>query len=135
MTYSKIDLNPFNNSIDSLFEVMFNTTTHQGKNFPPYNIVQNKDVAEIIFPVHGRTKKDVSVTLEKHILRVQVSGVERNEKYQVIHSGLAMRGYKQSFKLNNNVNVIFANVENGLLTIRLELKTPKEDEAISIDVT
>jgi molecular chaperone IbpA len=53
---------------------------------------------------------------------------------QILHRGIATRGFKQSFNLADHVKVVSANLENGLLTIDLKREVPDALKPRRIDI-
>lgn len=94
-------------------------------NYPPYNIRSNgKDQYAVEIAVAGFDEKDLSISLENG--QLTVIGDKDNANGHYMHQGIATRSFKRTFQLAEYVEVIGAGLNNGLLTIALERKLPKE---------
>ena len=65
-----------------------------------------------------------------------VSGQKGTEQdhQEMLHRGLALRNFKQSFSLADHVKVTAANLENGLLSIELVREVPEQLKPRRIEV-
>ena len=109
--------------------------------YPPHNLqyetVENEDNCNgyiIQLPVVGRDKEYVDIQLNQNTLIVKVEALKLiDDDTQTIHSGLALRGYEKSFTIKENIEVVDASVECGLLEIRLKEKK-KEETVTKIEI-
>jgi nucleoside-diphosphate-sugar epimerase len=87
-----------------------------------------------IFNVFGEDELDVK--LDNNALIVSGSRVrEEMLNYEYLHRGLSSRDFTQTFPLAEHVEVIHAEVKNGILFIFLERKVPEEKKPKSIAIT
>jgi len=105
--------------------------------YPPYNIEQiGENGLRITLAVAGFSMNDLNVALEDNqlIVRGQLEdrggdgGGDGSENGRVyLHRGIASRQFQRSFVLAEGIEVIGANLENGLLSIELERLQPEPE--------
>ncbi len=123
-------MSPFNNPLFLGFEHFENMLERAGKNsgdsYPPYNIEQlDENHLRITIAVAGFTEKDLSITQEDNQLIICGLKPDQPEERIYLHKGIATRQFKKSFVIAENIKVISANTENGLLNIDLERLEPE----------
>ena len=128
---------------DRLFDEM-NRSFAQVKqdNYPPHNIVRISDTQYLIeMAVAGFTETEIDIETVTNNYGQNVLTVrgDRNrtteEGWQYLHRGLATRNFERSFPLNENVEIVSATVENGILNIRLEHKIPETQKPKKVAIT
>ena len=103
-------------------------------NFPPYNVIKEDDDTYIIeFAVAGFSKNDITVKQEKNALIIEGS-VEENEEVNYVHKGIATRSFTRAFALADHVEVISAEFENGILSVKVERILPEEEQPKTIKI-
>jgi HSP20 family molecular chaperone IbpA len=102
-----------------------------GDGYPPYNIerqLQPENGAEewlITLAVAGFSAADLDVTVEGKQLNMR--GRNRDEGTRdFLHRGIAGRAFGRSFVLADGMEVIDAQLENGLLTVLLKRMPPEK---------
>jgi len=114
--------------------------------FPPFNIIVNDDKNPSMFTIElavaGFSRNELSVSLVKDtgIPVLMVSGnkdksassegeatdkPEAADRFYVVH-GLAARAFTREFTLSNDLQVKDINLNDGVLTIKLEVVKQKE---------
>lgn len=96
--------------------------------YPPYNIEQTgEDGLRITLAVAGFTQSDLSITVEDNQLVIR--GRQTDDKDRVyLHRGIAARQFQRSFVLADGIEVIGADLANGLLNV--DLRRPKPEPQI-----
>ncbi len=96
--------------------------------YPPYNIEQTgEDGLRITLAVAGFGSGDLSITIEDNQLVIR--GKQTEEKDRVyLHRGIAARQFQRSFVLADGIEVVGAELVNGLLHI--DLRRPKPEPQI-----
>lgn len=96
--------------------------------YPPYNIEQTgEDGLRITLAVAGFTQADLSITVEDNQLVIR--GRQTDDKDRVyLHRGIAARQFQRSFVLADGIEVIGADLANGLLNV--DLRRPKPEPQI-----
>ena len=116
----------FENLIDA-FEQL-NTTESSGKpqSYPPYNIlkINDRDYA-IEIAVAGVRSDEIDITAEGNKLNV-IGKLKSAQVGEFLHTGIATRDFSHQFTLSETVVVRSADIENGLLIIKLENVIPEE---------
>jgi molecular chaperone IbpA len=103
-------------------------------NWPPYDIVKiGEDDYRISMAVAGFSENELTVTQEQNMLMVagQKSG---DDNAQYLHRGIASRAFQRRFELADHVEVVGANLANGLLTIDLRRELPEEMKPRRIEI-
>jgi HSP20 family molecular chaperone IbpA len=98
--------------------------------YPPYNIeriahdVHNPERLRITLALAGFTRDQLDVTLEQSQLVIR--GRQQDDKCrQYLHRGIATRQFQRSFVLAEGMEVLSADLKNGLLTIDLVRPQPE----------
>lgn len=88
--------------------------------FPPYNIEQRgENQLRITLAVAGFAKNELTIQLEDNQLVVR--GKQADDKDRVyLHRGIAGRQFIRTFVLAEGIEVVGAEIDNGLLHIDLE---------------
>ena len=127
---SRLDFTPYRRStvgFDRLFDLLENQARGQsGDNYPPFNIARrSEDSYRITLAVAGFRPQDIDITAQANLLTVQ--GKKREELddgSQLLHVGIANRGFERRFELADYVRVENAQLADGLLVIDLVREVP-----------
>jgi HSP20 family molecular chaperone IbpA len=97
--------------------------------YPPYNIERlsrderNPERLRITLAVAGFTLDQLEVTIEEKELVIR--GRQQDDKSrQYLHRGIAARQFQRTFVLADGMEVLGADLKNGLLTIDLARPEP-----------
>ena len=128
---SRFDFTPYRRStvgFDRLFDLLENQARlNAGDNYPPFNISRRgDDNYRITLAVAGFRPQDIDITAQQNLLVVQ--GRKREELEdgsQLIHVGIANRGFERRFELADFVRVERADLADGLLAIDLVREVPE----------
>lgn len=100
---------------------------HKKDHYPPHNVVKhNEDEFLIELAVVGFKEKDIEISVKDGILTVKGDRDQRRDQNLYVHKGISGRKFERSFRLSEFVEVIGANLEDGLLTIKLQRIVPEE---------
>lgn len=105
--------------------------------YPPYNITKDGNVWEIALALAGFRKHELEVEVQESTLTVRTNPAtdfEGPDIRQVVFQGIAQRNFDLKFALAEHVEVKGAELKDGLLTIKLEQKLPKEKLPKAIDI-
>ncbi|HMB10148.1 Hsp20 family protein [Saliniramus sp.] len=101
-----------------------------GDGYPPYNIERlprSDDEPErlrITLAVAGFTRDQLEITLEENQLVIR--GRQTDDKARhYLHRGIAARQFQRTFLLADNMEVMGADLSNGLLSIDLARPEPE----------
>jgi molecular chaperone IbpA len=118
----------FGDAFDSIFD-----SWSKAQSFPFYNVVKyGKGEYGIELGLAGFNKKNVKVQYKDGVLTV--SGQVDDKEKEYIEKGLAFRKFFKQFELRNDVVVDDAEMQDGVLTIKLGVEEPKEIEVKDIKV-
>lgn len=120
---------------DNMFDELLRVSSHQHSNYPPYNVLrtdENKFVIELA--VAGFSREDINVVKEGNTLVVSGSKGEQVLNYEYIHRGISARDFKLMYPMAEHVEVLDAELKNGILSIYLERRLPEEKKPKQIDI-
>ena len=120
-----------------MFENMLGNEETQST-YPPYNIEkQSDDRYQISMALAGFTKDNIDIQLIKNELTV-IGKVNADSKSKsestFLYKGIAQRSFQQRFRLADNVEVVGADMEHGLLHIQLRRVIPEAAKPRSIPI-
>jgi len=131
-------LEPFLNSwtigFDRHFQLLEELRNASKSTYPPYNIVQVDDGETYIIEIAaaGFTKEDIEVSFREN--QLIVTGKMEDDSAQYLHKGIASRDFEQSFALADDVRVVDASMQDGILSIRLEREIPEHKKPRTITI-
>jgi len=125
---------PFLLGFDSIEQALDRVSRASGDGYPPYNIERlagtdsRPDRLRIMLAVAGFTFEQLEVTLEENQLIVRGRQAEEDGSRQFLHRGIAARQFQRTFLLAEGMEVLGADLSNGLLTI--DLARPEPDRIV-----
>ncbi|TMM49959.1 Hsp20 family protein [Qipengyuania marisflavi] len=126
---NRLDFTPYRRStvgFDRLFDLMERQARSAGgDNYPPFNIERRgDDDYRITLAVAGFREEDLDIVAQQNLLTVQ--GRKRDELCdgEMLHIGIANRGFERRFELADFVRVEKADLADGLLVIDLLREVP-----------
>lgn len=134
---SRFDFTPYRRStvgFDRLFDLLENQARNGGDNYPPFNIEKRgEDNYRITLAVAGFRPGDLDITAQQNLLTV--IGKKREEAAgEMLHVGIANRGFERRFELADYVRVENADMADGLLVIDLVREVPEAMKPKKISV-
>ena len=115
--------NPFLLGFDHIERLLERTS--KAETYPPYNIEHiGSDRLRITLAVAGFAADDLSVTVEDNqlVIRGKHRGDSEEDRTRVfLHRGIAARQFQRAFVLADGIVVRGAGLDNGLLSIDLEI--------------
>ncbi len=122
---------------DTMFDQMERRFANSvSNNYPPHNIIKTGDNQyEIQIAVTGFSKSEISVTVEDNVLVIKGESMATDyapEAY--LHRGLATRDFAKEFPLAEHIEVVGAETQNGMLTIKLIRNIPESAKPKVIDI-
>ncbi len=136
---SRLDFTPYRRStvgFDHLFDLLENKVRQNaGDNYPPFNIERRGDEEyRITLAVAGFRPDDIDITAQQNLLTVQGRKRDDSPEGQMLHVGIANRGFERRFELADYVRVENADLADGLLTIDLVREVPEAMKPKKIEV-
>ena len=120
---------PFLLGFDEI-ERILDRVTKGSDGYPPYNIErvardsQDPERLRITLAVAGFTRDQLDVTVEENQLVIR--GRQQDDKSrQYLHRGIAARQFQRTFVLADGMEVMGADLRNGLLSIDLVRPQPE----------
>ena len=110
---------------DKLFETAFGETARE-QTYPPYNIVKTgKETYRVTLAIAGFGPGDVDITVHENqlVVKGQIAKPEQGADY--LYRGIAQRAFEHRFQLADHVQVVNANLVNGLLDVELKREVPQ----------
>ena len=118
----------FGDTFDSIFD-----SWSKAQSFPFYNVVKyGKGKYGLELGLAGFNKKNISVEYKDGVLTV--SGQVEDKEKDYIEKGLAARKFFKQFSLHQDVVVNEAEMEDGVLTIKLGVNEPEEIKPLDIKI-
>jgi molecular chaperone IbpA len=127
---NRFDFSPYRRStvgFDRLFDLLEGQARlNAGDNYPPFNIERrSEDAYRITLAVAGFRPDDIDITAQQNLLIVQGKKREEASDGEMLHVGIANRGFERRFELADYVRVDDARLADGLLTIELVREVPE----------
>ena len=100
-----------------------------GTNFPPYNILrvsENETVLEVALA--GYTREQLEVVVERQVLTISATKKEDTEVGEYTHRAVASRTFAKNFQLGDAATVQDVKYQDGLLTLRVVVEIPEEQQ-------
>lgn len=120
---------PFLLGFDEIEQALDRVARTSADGYPPYNIERVAKISgeperlRIMLAVAGFTPDQLEVTVEENQLIVRGrQGDERERLF--LHRGIAARQFQRTFLLAEGMNVLGADLANGLLSIDLARPEP-----------
>ncbi|MBU0669031.1 MAG: Hsp20 family protein [Alphaproteobacteria bacterium] len=127
---NRIDLTPYRRStvgFDRLFDLLESQARNSsGENYPPFNIERrDEDSYRITLAVAGFRNGDLDIVAQQNLLTVQGRKRDDQPEGEMLHVGIANRGFERRFELADFVRVANADLADGMLTIDLVREVPE----------
>jgi HSP20 family molecular chaperone IbpA len=124
---------PFLVGFDEIEQALDRVAKGAGDGYPPYNVERiarterEPERLRITLAVAGFTRDQLDVTLEESQLVVR--GRQSDDKTRhYLHRGIAARQFQRAFLLAEGMEVLGADLSNGLLSI--DLARPEPDRIV-----
>ena len=127
---NRFDFTPYRRStvgFDRLFDLLENQVRNNaGDNYPPFNIERRtEDAYRITLAVAGFRPEDLDITAHQNLLVIQGRKREESAEAEMLHVGIANRGFERRFELADFVRVERADLADGLLSVDLVREVPE----------
>jgi molecular chaperone IbpA len=125
---------------DMVLDTLKRMSVQKAPSYPPYNITKNGDDYTVEMALAGFRKDEVEVLVEDRTLIVRSDiedlndAPEESRSGEVIHHGIAQRNFTTTFALGEFVQVVDAQMADGILSIKLETHIPDEKKPKVIEV-
>jgi HSP20 family molecular chaperone IbpA len=121
---------PFLLGFDEIEKALERVTKTASDGYPPYNIeriasdAQDPERLRITLAVAGFSRDQLSITLEEGQLVIRGRQQDDRER-QFLHRGIAARQFQRSFLLAEGMQVLGADLADGLLSVDLVRPEPE----------
>lgn len=126
---SRLDFTPYRRTtvgFDHLFDLLESQVRQSsGDNYPPFNIERrSEDEYRITLAIAGFRPGDLDITAQQNLLVIAGKKREARDQAEMLHIGIANRGFERRFELADYVKVHNADLADGMLTIDLVREVP-----------
>jgi HSP20 family molecular chaperone IbpA len=118
---------------DEIEQALERVTRAASDGYPPYNIERTAAAdgesprIRIVLAVAGFTREEIDITVDDSELTIVGKQVDDGER-DYLHRGIAARQFKRTFVLADGMDVIGAELKDGLLSI--DLVRPEPDRKV-----
>jgi molecular chaperone IbpA len=121
------------------FDRIFNDRffENHSNNYPPYNIEKiAENFYDIVVAVAGFEKSEIAVEVDQDQLIIRgEKSYTQDPVPEYLHRGLAFRDFERRFTLAEHMEIVKAEIKNGLLLVQIERKVPDALLPRKIEVT
>ena len=116
---------PFLLGFEQFEQTLNRISKMSAEGYPPYNIEQvGENSLRISLAVAGFTETDLSIELEDNQLMIRGRQTEDTDRVY-LHRGIAARQFQRSFVLAEGIEIVGAELDNGLLHVDLVRPEPE----------
>lgn len=122
---------------DTMFDALERKYANSSStNYPPYNVAKvAENLYDIAIAVTGFDKDEVTVQVEQNELTIRGERKHANgPEPEYLHRGLALRDFERAFTLAEHMQVIKAEIKNGILLIQIRKEVPEAAKPKIIDI-
>jgi HSP20 family molecular chaperone IbpA len=122
---------PFLLGFDEIERVLDRVSKAANDGYPPYNIERieaaegRREVLRITLAVAGFNRAQLDVTIEDSQLVIRGRQTEDDRERQFLYRGIAARQFQRVFVLAEGIEVVGAELKDGLLAIDLARPEPE----------
>lgn len=116
---------------DDIERVLDRVSKAASDGYPPYNIERlpksdkHGDVIRITLAVAGFTRQQLDVSVEESQLVIRGRQEDDDKTRQFLHRGIAARQFQRAFVLAEGIEILGAELKDGLLSIDLFRPEPE----------
>jgi len=104
------------------------------QSYPPYDLLKlDEDTYVLSLAVAGFSKEDIDVSVDNGSLVIKGETVEVTDA-EVVHKGIANRKFTRTFALGEYMEVVGAELKDGMLIIKIDRIVPEEKKPKSIKI-
>ena len=114
---------------DHIFNQLENIHKQAKDTYPPHNVVRNDEhMFTIEVAVAGFKQEHIDIEIKDHVLTIKGDRPNRRNQDLYVHKGISARNWSKSFRLSEYTEVVGADLQDGILTVDLEVILPKEKQ-------
>jgi molecular chaperone IbpA len=122
---------------DRLFQLLDSVggLESEASTYPPYNIERKADNEyRISMAVAGFTKDEIEIQVKEQSLTIKGEKKADDKDRQYLHRGIAARSFERRFQLADHVEVVGADLADGLLHVDLVRNVPERLKPRTIQI-
>ena len=128
---SSIGFDRFGSLVDAAMR-----TEKTSPGYPPYNIVDlNDDKYAITIAVAGFNESELKLQVEKGVLTVSGKKEKAEDDTNYLYQGIATRSFERKFNLADHIEVVNADLKDGMLTVSLLREVPEKMKPRTISIS
>lgn len=113
--------NPYMIGFDDIFRSL-----EESPKFPHHNIIKSSDNEYTVeLAVAGFSDEDIIIELNNNTLTIK-GKLEKNESAVYLHRGIATRSFHKTIRVTDTVEVVGAELHNGILSVKLKNVVPEQ---------
>lgn len=127
---------PFFIGFDGPLSKLYNKQLTVGtvQNYPPYNIIKDGDDHYLIeLAIAGFSKNDIEIVTKGDSLII-TGNISEKDGNSYLHKGISSRNFERKFTLADTIEVLEADIQNGMLLIRLRNNIPEYKKERKIEI-
>ena len=129
------NVNPYFRSSVGFDNFLNSALNSQKSSSLPYNIVKKSDDDySISLALAGWKESDLTITKDKNTLTVAGKSSREQKETNYMHRGISERDFSLDFSLADYVNVISADMKDGMLNIELHRELPETEKPMQISI-
>lgn len=114
---------------DHIFDQLENIHKHAKDTYPPHNVVKEEEMKYTLeLAVAGFKQEHIDIEVNEGVLNIKGDRPARREQDKYVHKGISARNWKKSFRLSEYTEVTGADLQDGILTVDLEVILPEEKQ-------
>ena len=116
------------------FDDFFNHYAAIERPYPPYNVKKGRNEGEYIIEMAlaGFKKGDINVFVKDNVLSIEGKQDEALSEY--VHKGISTRNFKRVFSLSKYMEVRSADMDEGVLYIKVCREIPESEKPKQIKI-
>lgn len=115
------------------------TQSEKQSGYPPYNVeILSETKYRITMAVAGFRQEEINIEMLENTLTIAGKKAPREAgapERTFLHKGISERGFERKFQLGDNVKVLGADLEHGLLNIDMERILPEAKKPQKIEIS
>jgi HSP20 family molecular chaperone IbpA len=135
MNLSQKNILRFHIGYDDFFNDLERVSLDNSISNVPFDVLKyDCNKYEIHVAIAGVNEKQISIKQLGDFLVLEVNSQKSFEKIDFIHKGIRNNSFKQSFRLEHNIEVKQAEIKNGILQIKLYKKEVQTKSKRKIEI-
>ncbi|WP_456268876.1 Hsp20 family protein [Kushneria sp. AK178] len=124
---------------DRLNDLFEQAMHNDAPSYPPYNVEKHGDNDyRIAIATAGFAEEELDVNVENRVLTItggRSNSDSDDSGVTYLHRGISRRSFRLSFRLDENIEIQGARLENGLLMVDLLRVVPEQQRARQIPIS